>query len=107
MKFKTAMVATLALFIPWQANASEQGLMKFCSGVDLYARKHMEWRQEGVPMSMMMSTLKATNPRLRKIAADAYEEPAVIGHDLQERIITEYGNRWYKECLKDWRSFLP
>jgi len=107
MKRFFLLAAIISLVISCQCFADDNGAgkMKYCEAVEYIASVVMEGRQLGVKFSTQMSKDKMTS-RYDDIVAGAYKTPRVVGHDLQNQIITEYGNNWYGKCLNNVDSFL-
>ena len=55
-------------------------------------------RQEGVTLVQMMS-VEGIN-QVKFIVLEAYKEPMMMGKEGKERVIDEFQNKIYGECLK-------
>lgn len=85
-----------------QAETDEQQLMKICKSIHSLATTIMESRQMSVSMPDMMEAVggKETSEYFRLIVQAAYDEPSYQSPEVRDRVIREFANRQYGNCLK-------
>jgi len=88
-----------------QAEAVERG--KVCADAEEIARLIMTQRQDNIPMNALLKIVMDNEPdpaireNLREAVIQAYERPAYLTREHQQREINDFGNEWAIKC---WRS---
>ena len=77
--------------------------IEFCIGIGNTSQAIMEARQMEVPISEVMSIFPdqdANDQFYREVIIEAYEEPAYLSSEAQQRAISRFRNTWETECFK-------
>ena len=83
--------------------AVEPTPIEFCMGIGNRAQAIMEARQMEVPISELMSIFPeqdANDQFYREVIIEAYEEPAYLSPEAQQRAVSGFRNTWETECFK-------
>ncbi len=104
MERKSVIVIVACAFLTFlvvvgEGHTSDENL---CERVEEIAGLIMKGRQNGVPLSSILSSSVDENlyPLLRTLAIGAYESPRFFTPDAQERAIMDFRNSTYLECIK-------
>lgn len=97
----TAITGTPAPAEP--ATPEERTMYDQCSEWSDLANRIMAARQEGVPMSTMMGIAQGNN-ELEKVVIDAYETPRFQTSGSQQRIVSDFTDRHYLNCIRIFRA---
>ena len=89
-------VLIVMLLIAQQAQATT---VKECSSLAELAQKIMEARQVGVPMAKVFQVV-GDNQLYRAIVVAAYEQPAFMVEDIQQKAIRDFYDNWFLACIK-------
>ena len=94
------LILIVFLFITTQATAAD--MSKFCDSISTLAKHVMINRQNGIDMSKAMK-IAANAGELRKlneqIIIDAYSKPRFQTDDMQKRIVEDFTNDTYLQCI--------
>ena len=95
-----AVAATIAISAPALA-APEQSADEFCGSVHTMAEQFMISRQIGVPMPQVMALVSQSGSTLAPILVqEAYSQPRMSVKANQQRLITDFANEAYLNCIK-------
>lgn len=70
-----------------------------CQSISEMAEQVMKNRQAGVPLARMADLLKDNNLYMAMVE-EAYRSIRYSTARVQQRAVTEMGNRWYLACLE-------
>lgn len=98
-------LTTIVLFImamPVQA----EGWREVCDSVGKLATKVMEYRQSGVSMSVMMGSISEgeLSTLIEEVIISAYDKPRYISERMQRRVVEEFRDGTYLECVRTMRE---
>lgn len=74
-----------------------------CKSAEKLAAGLMELRQEGVPLSIVLDSIKgnaAFDKMVEGLALDAWEVPVVDDAAWKKTMISQFRDKWYLECVK-------
>ena len=100
-------IAGMILSLVFAGNAAAEKEMTTCSLLALIAKKTMESRQSGTPLSKYLELAESTDlPQaiknaLRDIALIAWDTPKFSTDRNKKEAITEFENKMLLECLKN------
>jgi hypothetical protein len=84
-----------------QANPIAEG----CRQYEGLARSIMQHRQEETSMSRLFGMIDTGDAKVdnvvKLILLDAYEQTGWASEDRQGKAVREFGNKWWKECVKN------
>lgn len=99
---KKLFILSILIILPIFAQADDM-----CKTIATVAGITMESRQKGVPMDKLLDiykSIKDSNPQLYKafktLAIVAYEMPRYHTESMQKRMIEDYYNNAYLQCIK-------
>jgi hypothetical protein len=88
-----------------QANPIANG----CREYEGLARSIMQHRQEETSMSKLFGMIDTGDAKVDNVAKlillDAYEQTGWASKDRQDKAVREFGNKWWKECVKNPEMF--
>jgi len=83
----------------------EERELRFCKQVESFSSLIMTARQKGMKFSQALE--HATNgKRDKEIVFDAYKRNRIANEKIKQLIITEFGNKWFGECMQNPDLFL-
>lgn len=85
-------------YIPTEADR------KWCGMLERYARATARNFQIGVPYSKSLAILDSIKDEdyyssFKAVLDGAYSQRKYFSEDLQQQVITEYGDKWFKACI--------
>lgn len=108
---KLGMAALLVATIHTNAIAAEKGTYvpteadrKWCGVLERYARATARNFQIGVPYSKSLAILDSIKDKdyyssFKTVLDGAHSQRKYFSEDLQQQVITEYGDKWFKACI--------
>ena len=108
---KLGIAALIAATIHTNAVAAEKGTYipteadrKWCGMLERYARATARNFQIGVPYSKSLAILDSIKDEdyyasFKTILDEAHKQRKYFSEDLQQQVITEYGDKWFKACI--------
>ena len=102
---KAIIAITMLLFLAVPAMAEEKTDFDLCYELSELAGVVMEKRQEGISMGRVMGAMLESgdnNPIWSDMVIRAYEEPRMQVPENQRRMIQDFKNQYYLECVKVW-----
>ena len=96
---------TILVALSMNINAKEVDALDNCSHYEEYARLVMEYRQDDVPMKLLMEHLNKVDPEsnypaYRNILIEAYEEISYITDNGKQRAVDQFANYVFLDCIK-------
>lgn len=93
-----AVAAEKGTYIPTEADR------KWCGVLERYARATARNFQIGVPYSKSLAILDSIKDEdyyssFKTILDGAHQQRKYFSEDLQQQVITEYGDKWFKACI--------
>ena len=78
--------------------------LKWCGMLERYARATARNFQIGVPYSKSLAILDSIKDEdyyssFKTVLDGAHSQRKYVSGDLQQQVITEYGDRWFKACI--------
>lgn len=107
---KLGMAALLVVTIHTNVVAEEKGTYipteadrKWCGILERYARATARNFQIGVPYSKSLAILDSIKDEdyyssFKTVLDEAHKQRKYFSEDLQQQVITEYGDKWFKAC---------
>lgn len=85
-------------YIPTEADR------KWCGMLERYARATARNFQIGVPYSKSLAILDSIKDEdyyssFKTVLDGAHKQRKYFSEDLQQQVITEYGDKWFKACI--------
>ena len=106
MKFKIVLVMIIyAIFLSGPAQAGDTKKVtdakkeELCNVIGQVAGQVMILRQKQIHASRAMK-IAGDDKMMQMIVIEAYEQPVYRVKENQKRLIREYENKWYIECIK-------
>lgn len=108
---KLGMAALLVATIHTNVVAEEKGTYipteadrKWCGMLERYARATARNFQIGVPYSKSLAILDSIKDKdyyssFKAVLDGAHSQRKYFSEDLQQQVITEYGDKWFKACI--------
>lgn len=108
---KLSIAALVAATIHTNVVAEEKGTYipteadrKWCGKLEGYARATARNFQIGVPYSKSLAILDSINGEdyyssFKTVLDGAHSQRKYFSEDLQQQVITEYGDKWFKACI--------
>ena len=108
---KLGIAALIAATIHTNVVAQEKGVYipteadrKWCGMIEKYARGTARDFQIGVPYSKSLAILDSIKDAdyyssFKAVLDGAYSQRKYFSEDLQQQVITEYGDKWFKACI--------
>lgn len=108
---KLGMATLLVATIHINAVAAEKGAYapteadrKWCGMLERYARATARNFQIGVPYSKSLAILDSIKDEdyyssFKTVLDGAHKQRKYFSEDLQQQVITEYGDKWFKACI--------
>ena len=108
---KLGMAALLVATIHTNVVAAEKGAYapteadrKWCGMLERYARATARNFQIGVPYSKSLAILDSIKDKdyyssFKAVLDGAHSQRKYFSEDLQQQVITEYGDKWFKACI--------
>ena len=109
---KLGIAALVAATIHTNAVAAEkQGYIlteadiRYCGLIERYAKSSVSAFQKGVPYSKALAVLQGsendpdTYSGLKAVLDGAHRQHRYFTKELQERVATEYADKWFKACI--------
>ena len=108
---KLGIAALIAATIHIPAIAAEKGTYipteadrKWCGMLERYARATARNFQIGVPYSKSLAILDSIKDEdyyssFKTVLDGAHKQRKYFSEDLQQQVITEYGDKWFKACI--------
>ena len=108
---KLGIAALLVATIHTNAVAAEKGTYipteadrKWCGMLEGYARATARNFQIGVPYSKSLAILDSIKGEdyyssFKTVLDGAHKQRKYFSEDLQQQVITEYGDKWFKACI--------
>lgn len=77
---------------------------KWCGMLERYARSTARNFQIGVPYSKSLAILDSIKDKdyyssFKAVLDGAHSQRKYFSEDLQQQVITEYGDKWFKACI--------
>ena len=78
--------------------------LKWCGMLERYARATARNFQIGVPYSKSLAILDSIKDEdyyssFKTVLDGAHSQRKYFSEDLQQQVITEYGDKWFKACI--------
>ena len=108
---KLGMAALLVATIHTNVVAEEKGTYipteadrKWCGMLERYARAAARSHQIGVPYSKSLAILDNIKDEdyyssFKTVLDEAHKQRKYFSEDLQQQVITEYADKWFKACI--------
>ena len=108
---KLGLAAIVAASLHTNAVAAEKGTYipteadrKWCGMLERYARATARNFQIGVPYSKSLAILDSIKDEdyyssFKAVLDGAHKQRKYFSEDLQQQVITEYGDKWFKACI--------
>lgn len=108
---KLGLAAVVAATIHTNAIAAEKGTYvpteadrKWCGMLEGYARATARSFQIGVPYSKSLAILDSIKDEdyyssFKTVLDGAHSQRKYFSEDLQQQVITEYADKWFKACI--------
>ena len=108
---KLVLAAIVASALHTNAVAAEKGAYapteadrKWCGMLERYARSTARNFQIGVPYSKSLAILDSIKDEdyyssFKAVLDGAHSQRKYFSEDLQQQVITEYGDKWFKACI--------
>ena len=108
---KLGMAALLVATIHTNVVAVEKGAYiptesdrEWCGALEKYARRVARSHQIGVPYSRSLAILDSIKDEdyyssFKTVLDGAHRQRKYFSEDLQQQVITEYGDKWFKACI--------
>lgn len=108
---KIGIAALIAATIHINAVAAEKGAYapteadrEWCGMLERYARATARNFQIGVPYSKSLAILDSIKDEdyyssFKTVLDGAHKQRKYFSEDLQQQVITEYGDEWFKACI--------
>lgn len=93
-----AVAAEKGTYIPTEADR------EWCGMLERYARATARNFQIGVPYSKSLAILDSIKDEdyyssFKTVLDGAHKQRKYFSEDLQQQVITEYGDKWFKACI--------
>jgi hypothetical protein len=93
------------MFSAFSVFANTPQTIKNCKSLEKFARSIMKARQSDIPMSKVYESIKSEdNPQLeqalQQMVVDVYSLPSFSSQQMKEKMINDYGNQAFLECIK-------
>lgn len=79
--------------------------IRYCGLIERYAKSSVSAFQKGVPYSKALAVLQGsendpdTYSGLKAVLDGAHRQHRYFTKELQERVATEYADKWFKACI--------
>lgn len=106
--YKQSLAAAVTFTLSLCAHAAPvpQEELEECKRTENSARQVMKSRQQGVPMSSLWELAEAAGKQseyvgelFKTLIREAYEIPQYSSESLQQKVISDFQNNFYKACI--------
>lgn len=96
---KKVILILLFVFLSFNVYAESKDIDEICGNASEMAEAIMKARQNNAPMRKIMNSAPE-NKLIKIMIKDAYSQPRMNVEENQQDMITDFGNKYYKQCLK-------